>query len=144
MRKFLQRNWRVYAVTYGTLVAVLVILLLADALWRMAHAEDPWENSPFKGWAHEQQVTERAKARFSCAPGGNCSCCEGADIVRTKFRVADDAGDAWDWLNPQTSQWERVPEDIIHWDEPTPTKEAVIFVFGGIPRCFYPPQDGGG
>jgi hypothetical protein len=110
---------------------------------------DRFGNSPYRNWAEKQQVMPRAWLRLGCSdpdlyPTNGCSCCNNADIVRTKFRVAEDASDAWDWFNPQPQEWQRVPDDVIHWDEPTPTKEAVIFVNGGRVLCFFPPQNGGG
>lgn len=112
----------------------------------LAKAHDPDSHSTLAGWAEEQQVMPAAKSRFSCDPnGGSCSCCNGAEIVRGKFRLVD-GDEAWDWLNPKTNQWQRVPEDIIHWGEPTPDKQAVAFEYpigSGILRCFFPAQSDG-
>ncbi len=59
---------------------LLVLLCLPAGAWE----HDP--NSPYKGWADKQQVMEAAKSRFSCGVGGNCSCCDGSEIVKTKYR----------------------------------------------------------
>lgn len=124
--------------------ALIALLCLST----VAFADDPWANSPYKGWADKQMVAAAARARFHCNPAvDQCSCCSGAEIIKTKFRVADDAGDAWDWLNPHTNTWQRVPDDIIKWGEPTPDKQAVAFEYpigSGQLRCFFPPQEGGG
>jgi hypothetical protein len=112
--------------------------------------DDQWSFSPYHGWADQQDVMPAARVRMGCIPDpskGRCSCCNGAEIVKTKFRVAGDYSDAWDWLNPRTQKWERVPDDIIHWDEPTPDKQGVAFEYpigSGKLRCFFPPQEGGG
>jgi len=126
---------------------LLFVLLVAvfTASYDIAMAWDA--NSPYHGWADKQLVMPAARSRFLCSPQATCSCCDGAEIVKTKFRVASNARDAWDWLNPITNKWERVPDDIIHWDEPTPDKQGVAFEYpvgSGILRCFFPPQDGGG
>ena len=124
-------------------VAVAIIVLFALVLSAVA-----WDNtSPYYGWADKQLVMPAARPRFSCGADSTCSCCNGAEIIKTRFRVALDASDAWDWLNPLKNKWERVPSDIIHWGEPTPDKQAVMFVYpigSDTPRCFFPPQEGGG
>jgi hypothetical protein len=128
------------------LVAVAIIgaaiILLAFPVRKVTAQHD---HGPLEGWAQQQQVMPAARTRVGCeSPTSNCSCCSGPDIVRTKFRVAKDRSDAWDWLNPATNRYERVPDDIIHWGAPTPTREGLMFVYQDKPRCFFPPQDGGG
>ncbi len=127
------------------LVAFFLASFMAFMTGAWAWEHDP--NSPYKGWADKQQVMEAAKPRFSCGVGGNCSCCDGSEIVKTKFRVAKDNSDAWQWLNPKTGKWLDVPPDIVHWGESTPDKQAVAFEYpigSGTLRCFFPPQDEGG
>lgn len=124
------------------IIFVVAILVAMLSLLRGARAEEH-NHGVLEGWAQRQNVMPAARLRVGCTTD-NCTCCAGADIVQSKFRVAKDRSDAWDWVNPVTNRWERVPDDIIHWDEPTPTKEAVMFVYQGTPRCFFPPQDGGG
>lgn len=136
-------DWRIW------LAALWLTGILCFTLaFSTAKAEDQWADSPYKGWADLQQVMPEARYRFNCGqPPQSCSCCNGAEIVKTKFRVAGNHNDAWDWLNPKTNQWERVPDDIIHWGAPTPDKQAVLFEYpigSGTPRCFFPPQAEGG
>jgi hypothetical protein len=52
--------------------------------------------------------------------------------------------DGWEWLNPRNDTWQRVPDDIIHWGEPTPDGQAVAFEYpigSGQLRCFFPPTE---
>lgn len=98
-------------------------------------------------WYQAQQVTTRSRARFGCSPDplGYCSCCNGADVVKTKFRVAEDREDAWDYWDRDSNSWLPVPDDTIHWNEPTPDGQAVIFIYpigSKKVRCFFPPNGG--
>ncbi len=148
-----------YAGVLSILAAAVIIGILLFAMTfasPRAFAGNPWADSPYNGWADQQEVMPAARGRMGCSadpslypPDGEnrCSCCKGAEIVKTKFRVALDASDAWDWLSTKTHEWERVPEDIIHWDEPTPDQQGVAFEYpigSGKLRCFFPPQEGGG
>ena len=114
--------------------------ILLGATW--AFADDPWADSPYKGWAEQQQVMESAKKRMQCTPGGSCSCCNQAEIVKTKFRPVYNSDD-WEWWDNHNKIWKVVPRDIINWDTPTPDGQAVLFLWPpqyGEPRCFYPPS----
>lgn len=130
-------------------------LLLATFVACGAQAHDPSHHPALAGWADEQDVMPEARPRFceNLAAGNRCSCCNGAEIVRGKFRLSVENGpdgfpyEQWDWLNPNTNRWQPVPDDIIHWDEPTPDKQAVAFEYpigSGVLRCFFPPQETGG
>lgn len=120
-----------------------------------AQAHDEHDYGPeYNEWAKKQLVTpEAGRTRFGCAkyePNNNsCFCCNKSEIVKTKFRLVEVEGErypveGWEWLVPGTNIWRRVPRDIIHWDEPTPTKEGVLFLLNGTERCFFPPQETGG
>ena len=128
---------------YAWIPIFLIITFLTSTT---TMADDLWANSPYKGWAGKQEVMPAARPRF-CQPATmNCSCCNGADIVKTQFRVSKKVGpsgypeDEWWFLNRITNKWDKVPDDIIHWDEPTPTGEAVLFIYMSQVRCFFPPQ----
>jgi hypothetical protein len=86
-------------------------------------------------WYRTRQITPEAQQRFPFK-----SCCDAADVVKTKFRVGDAGADVWEWLNGET--WQRIPDDIIHRDEFAPGGEAVLFAVGGQPVCFFLPQGG--
>ena len=87
-------------------------------------------------WYRTRQLTPQAQERFPFK-----SCCDAADVVRTQFRVDNKNGkDVWEWLDGQT--WQRIPDDIIHYDESAPGGEAVLFAVGGKPVCFFIPNGG--
>jgi hypothetical protein len=126
----------------------LALLVTAASVYGQ---DSPWANSPYAGWADKQQVTEAAKPRMNCASGGMCACCNQAEIIETKFRPTSTPNaqgypeDGWEWFNPTSREWQEVPSDVIHWDEPTPDGRAVMFLWpptNGQPRCFFPPSGG--
>lgn len=128
-----------------SLLAIIALLWVVATLAVPARADDPYSQSPYKGWADQQEVTQAARPRFGCtSPGGRCSCCADAEIVATRFRVDRGTGaDQWWYLHQATNQWRRVPEDVIHWGEHSPDGRPVLFIWSGEPRCFFPGEDGG-
>lgn len=116
------------------------ILAALLALSTTAHATD-YANSPYKGWADKQQVTDAARPRFNCTPDGSCSCCDGAEIAKTQFRV-DRVTAADQWWYKDGNTWRRIPDDIIHFNERAPNGDPVLFIYMGIPRCFWIPDGG--
>ena len=132
-------------------VIALAIATFAVVLINFARADDPWSQSPYKGWADKQQVMPAAKSRMGCMDAASyCSCCNGSEIVKSKFRPIKSNTfdeDGWEWLNIRTNKWEQVPDDVIHWQEKTPNGQAVAFEYpigSGILRCFFPPNGDGG
>lgn len=109
------------------------------------------ENKDLGTWPQEQILTPEAGVRFAChnfeKQNPSCYCCHNSEIVRTKFRLIQGDGpypeDGYEWLDPKTGKWARVPDYAIHWGETTPTKEAVIFILSGVVRCFFPGDTGG-
>lgn len=100
-------------------------------------AHDPNDHSPFAEWAKKQQVALAAKSRFcpQTPEGQTCSCCDQAEVVKTRFRKDDTD---WWYLHPTTQKWHKIPWDIIHeQDEETPTGEPVLFIYQGVERCFF-------
>lgn len=140
------------------LAQVLLYTLMVTLVLTKVRAHDAHDHPILTGWAEDQQVMPQARGRFACVdpalfPLSTCSCCNGAEIVRGKFRLSVEDGpdgypfEEWEWLNPKTNKWQLVPEDIIHWGEPTPDKRAVAFEYpigSGVLRCFFPPQEAGG
>lgn len=128
-----------------TLLAFTPLLISSRVL---GHDDGHPVVTPMDEWAIKQQVMPAARKRMSCQEMPvSCSCCNGAEIVRPKYRVANDKRDAWDWFNTFKGKWERIPDDIVHWGQPTPDKRAVLFLYPAgtdNPRCFFPPQQEGG
>lgn len=97
------------------------------------YADQPPE---IREWYRNAELTPAARRRFPYV-----KCCDGADVVRTSFRVDKTSGaDAWWWLDGET--WKRVPDDIIHWNESAPGGQPTLFVFQGRETCFFPPDAG--
>jgi hypothetical protein len=124
----------------GVIVLVIVGLFLAIIFSvRPVHAEwkPQYANAPqsVRDWYQAQELTPEAQQRFPFK-----SCCAQSDRVRTKFKVGGAGNDEWWWLSGDT--WKRVPNDVIHWGVRTPDGDAVLFVIGGEPVCFYPPDSG--
>jgi hypothetical protein len=131
-------------VTFVSLVAGIALLIVAGvalALYFVAPAHARWRSEyanaapVLRDWFESRELTAAARARF-----GFASCCAHADVVKTQFRVGGVGQDQWWWLNQ--SDWQRVPDDIIPWDEHSPTGLPVLFVSGGHPVCFFPPGSG--
>ncbi len=75
-------------------ILALGVLILSFPFSRALGHEHP--QTPMEEWASKQQVMPDAKARFNCAPDATCSCCNGAEIVKTQFRVGKkDGADQW-------------------------------------------------
>jgi hypothetical protein len=106
---------------------------------------NPADHPQLSPWAEQQVLTPEAGQRLGCGDfdkkNRSCFCCDGSEIVKTKFRLVQGTGpypeDAYDWLNPTTGKWDRVPDDTIHWGETTPTNEAVIFILGALSVAFF-------
>lgn len=101
--------------------------------WKPEYASLPQE---IQDWYKRAELTPAAQERLHIK-----SCCEHADVVKTKFRVnKTDGADEWEWLDGE--KWKRVPPDIIHWGETAPGGEPTLFVWNGKETCFYPGQGG--
>ena len=124
------------AVKVSLLWLITVVLIICGV--KLAKADDQW-NSGHSDWYKAQKLNPEAQARLQV---GWSSCCEHSDVVKTKFKVVrSDQEVEWYWLNE--NRWDKVPDDIIHWNTPTPTGEPILFVYRGTPTCFYPGDQGG-
>jgi hypothetical protein len=117
-------------------IAIIVVAILsavnAPARWKPEYAALPQD---VRDWYASRELTEAAQKRFSFK-----SCCNNSDVVKTKFRVGGAGQDEWWWLNGD--KWERIPDDVIHWNEHAPGGEPVLFAIGNAPTCFFPPDGG--
>lgn len=117
-----------------TLIAVFMLVLAANATWKPEYAELP---QSVRDWYPHAQLTPSAHKRLDYT-----YCCNHADVVKTQFRVDRALGeDQWYWL--KDGNWERVPDDIIHWGESAPDGQATLFVYNNTAMCFWPPLGGG-
>lgn len=123
---------------YGTATICLLVLshALSKAEWKPEYAQAPQH---VRDWYKAQELNPEAKVRLGVSWK---SCCEHSDVVKTRFRVdRSTADDQWFYLDGNT--WRQVPADIIHWNDPTPDGQPVLFVYSGMPTCFYPGDTGG-
>jgi hypothetical protein len=115
-------------------LAVAILLLVTTA-----HAEWNGIKGPNSTWYEAQQINPEAQIRLGVSWK---SCCNHSDVVKTHFRVdRATAEDQWWWLDVNT--WRLVPPDIIHWNDPTPDGQPILFAYMGTPTCFYPGDTGG-
>jgi hypothetical protein len=124
-------------------IALLTLTFLA------AHAHATWKpeytqlSQEVRDWYKSQELNPAARQRLGVAWK---SCCEHGDVVRTQFRVEQNGSayghDTWFYL--KDGKWKRVPDDIIHWGEHAPDKQATLFIYQstGQELCFYPPVEG--
>lgn len=124
--------------TTKTASALFIVCIISGYSLFPAIARDPdgrYANSPNKDWYQKAETTLRSRARL-----GFDSCCAHSDVVKTRFRVASDGSDDWEYLDGNT--WREVPPDIIHHDRSAPGGEPVMFAILGIPVCFFKPSGG--
>lgn len=117
-----------------------------------------------QNWMGEAQTTERSRPRLSAQGFPYTSCCNHGDRVLAKLRsIKDPEGkyeDVWQYLKKgdteNTDEWVRIPNDVIHTEEdleadskmrnkmsPQLRTEGVLFIYNGMPTCFWPPEEGG-
>ena len=101
-----------------------------------AQAHDP--SHPHSDWYNRQTMNDAARLRLGVSYK---SCCDAGDHYRTRFRVAGDNSDQWEYL--KDGEWKIVPPDIIKEDE-TPENQPVLFVnkHTGQELCFFVPKGG--
>lgn len=122
--------------TVAIIGAIVALCVYAAAAMARDNGQYANADPAIREWYRTRQLTPAAQERFPFK-----SCCDGADVVKTQFRVDKTTGrDAWEWLDGQT--WRRIPDDIIHYDEHAPGGEAVLFAVGGQPVCFFTPESG--
>lgn len=98
-----------------------------------------WTDQPpeVREWYRNAELTLAARLRFPFV-----KCCDGADVVRTRFEVSKtDGRDVW-LYEDTPGHMKRIPDDIIHWNESAPGGAPTLFVYGGKETCFFPPDAG--
>ena len=93
---------------------------------------------PHHEWFNAQEMNPAARQRLG-VPWK--SCCDNGDVFKTRFRVAEDRSDQWQYL--KDGQWRTVPPDIIK-EEDTPDHLPVLFInkHTGTELCFFVPKGG--
>jgi hypothetical protein len=116
-------------VRFALLLAFLCVPLAAQAHdSTMQHAD----------WFNNQEMNPAARDRLG-VPWK--SCCDNGDVFKTRFRVADDNSDQWQYL--KDGQWKVIPPDIIK-EGDTPDHVPVLFInrSNGMELCFFVPKGG--
>ena len=116
-------------VRFALLLAFLCVPLAAQAHdLTMQHAD----------WFNNQEMNPAARDRLG-VPWK--SCCDNGDVFKTRFRVADDNSDQWQYL--KDGQWKVIPPDIIK-EGDTPDHVPVLFInrSNGMELCFFVPKGG--
>jgi hypothetical protein len=118
---------------------ILAVLAALCAIPASAPAEWDGVKTANSEWYEQQKINPEAVARLGISW---TSCCNHADVFKTQFRVnRDTAEDEWWHLDGNT--WRLIPSDIVHWFDPTPDGQPVLFIYQGTPTCFYPGESGG-
>jgi hypothetical protein len=89
-------------------------------------------------WFNNQVMNPAARDRLG-VPWK--SCCDNGDVFKTRFRVAEDNSDQWQYL--KDGQWNVIPPDIIK-EGDTPDHVPVLFINKntGMELCFFVPKGG--
>jgi hypothetical protein len=118
---------------FGRVLAMFGILLLVCF---RAGAHDA--SMPHHEWFNAQEMNPAARQRLG-VPWK--SCCDNGDVFKTRFRVAEDRSDQWQYL--KDGQWRAIPPDIIK-EEDTPDHLPVLFInkHTGTELCFFVPKGG--
>ena len=108
---------------FGRVLTTFGILLVSFC----ADAHDA--SMPHHEWFNAQEMNPAARQRLG-VPWK--SCCDNGDVFKTRFRVADDHSDQWQYL--KDGQWKVIPPDIIK-SEDTPDHLPVLFINKSFVRC---------
>jgi hypothetical protein len=89
-------------------------------------------------WYNKQEINPAARQRMGVYYK---SCCDNGDVFKTRYRVAPDDSDQWQYF--KEGEWKIIPPDIIK-DEDTPDREPVLFInkHTGVELCFFLPKGG--
>jgi hypothetical protein len=117
---------------FGRVLTVFGILLVSFRV----DAHDP--SMPHHEWFNAQEMNPAARKRLG-VPWK--SCCDNGDVFKTRFRVAEDRSDQWQYL--KDGEWRTVPPDIIK-EGDTPDHLPVLFInrHTGMELCFFVPKGG--
>lgn len=116
-------------VRFALLLTFLCVPLAAQAHnSTMQHAD----------WFNNQVINPAARDRLG-VPWK--SCCDNGDVFKTRFRVAEDNSDQWQYL--KDGQWKVIPPDIVK-EGDTPDHVPVLFINknNGMELCFFVPKGG--
>jgi hypothetical protein len=116
-------------------LALLIAISPANSEWKPEYAQASPERQQ---WFQSQRINPNAQKRLGVTFK---SCCDNGDVFKTRFRVGNNGGDQWEYLDGET--WKVIPADIIH-EEPSLDNTPVLFKhrLTGMELCFFKPQGG--
>src|SRR5690349_12642008 len=116
---------------FGRVLTTFGVLLLVSF---RAGAHDA--SMPHHEWVNAQEMNPAARQRLGVR---GKSCGDNGDVFRTRFRVAEDRSDHWQYL--KGGQWRTMPPDIIK-EEDTPDHLPVLFSnkHTGTELCLFVPK----
>ena len=117
---------------FGRVLTIFCLVLFSVRV----DAHDP--SMPHHEWFNKQEMNPAARKRLG-VPWK--SCCDNADVFKTRFRVGEDRSDQWQYL--KDGVWKTIPPDIIKEDD-TPDHTPVLFInrHTGTELCFFAPRGG--
>ena len=122
-------------VRHMSALALFLTVAPASCEWKPEYAQASPERQQ---WFQSQRINPEAQKRLNVPYK---SCCDNGDVFKTRFRVGNNGGDQWEYLDGET--WKVIPADIIH-DEPSLDNTPVLFKHRatGQELCFFKPQGG--
>ena len=99
---------------------VLAMIGIAPLLFVRADAHDP--SMAHHEWFNKQEMNPAVQRRLGLAYK---SCCNNGDVFKTRFRVAEDRSDQWQYL--KDGEWKTIPPDIVK-ESDTPDRMPVLFI----------------
>lgn len=123
---------------YRKIFLILIFLLPTSCLLAVDRGQWADADPARQKWFQEQRLSPEAKKRLGVSYD---SCCSKADVYKTKFRVGNDGGDDWEYLDKDDNTWKLIPRDIIN-PNPSIDGDTLLFRVGKIPVCFYKPNGG--
>jgi hypothetical protein len=122
-------------VRYIFALALLLVVTPASSEWKAEYANSSPERQQ---WFQSQRLSPETQKRLNVPFK---SCCDHGDVFKTRFRVGNDGGDQWEYLDGDN--WKTIPPDIIH-EEPSLDNTPILFKdrMNGQELCFFKPQGG--
>lgn len=129
--------------TGGALLTIIIaIWVLIVSLVSAAAHDIPGFSPEMQAWASNAPITERGKVWLQAKHNSYWTkCCDHAEIVDARFIVEPDGSDGWRWNDKGTIR--TIPPEIIHpHGDHAPNGKATLFIYQGVPTCFFLPLSG--
>lgn len=119
----------------NSVVRSVLLLSFVSASFSVLADDPSWS---YREWYSRQMMNDGARQRLGVPFK---SCCDAGDAYKTRFRVAADNSDQWQYW--KDGEWKIVPSDIVKEDD-TPENKPVLFInrHTGQELCFIVPKGG--